>query len=123
MEKTTKRDTFVAIQDYLTENGQTEFADFITHEIALYDKKSAYKSKSVSASKKISMGMTDDVLACLDDKGMTITDICSAVRAYKENYGDVTTQRITSVCNELMKAGKVKREVVGKNPIFTKVEG
>ena len=126
--KITKKQNFEDIMNYLAENGKTEWAEVMAHEIELLDRK-ASKGGSLSAAQKENMVLLEvvkDVLAenegTPDYKGMTIGELLKDERIAKfetANPNGVSSQRLTSIMSPLAKeGGDFVREVIKKVAYF-----
>ena len=105
--KVTKKDNLTAIASYLAENGKTEWADVIKHEIDLLDKK-AEKAKERAATKKATNDdLADLVEAALTDELTTIADITAKI-----DFEGVSPSKVQARLNKL-----VGREVAVKEQI------
>lgn len=101
--KITKRENFEGIKAFLVENGKTEWAEVMAHEIDLLSRK-ASKSATLSPAQKDSMAVTElikDILAgCSDEKGMTVGALLKAepIKAYMRHNGEgVSSQMVTAI--------------------------
>ena len=101
--KITKRENFEGIKAFLIENGKTEWAEVMAHEIDLLSRK-ASKSATLSPAQKDSMAVTElikDILAgCPDEKGMTVGALLKAepIKAYMRHNGEgVSSQMVTAI--------------------------
>lgn len=123
--KITKKQNFEGIMNYLAENGKTEWAEVMAHEIELLDRK-ASKGGSLSASQKENIDLLEivkDVLAeCAEPQGMTIGELLKDERIAKfetVNPNGVSSQRLTSIMSPLAKeGGDFVREVIKKVAYF-----
>ena len=130
--KITKRESFTNIMEYLTENGKTEWASVIAHEIELLDKKSS-KSASATPAQKDSaliMSIVRDILTeCTDEKGMAAGEILIDSRiACFTTYDNkaVSAQKLTNVLTNMLApdekhpnaTNELEREVIKKTAYF-----
>ena len=102
--KVSKRENFEAMIAYFNENGKTEWADVLTHEIELIDKRNA-KAKERAATKRAEGDeLTDAIFAAVTDEFQSIAAIADAV--------DVSAAKVTYRLNALEKAGKIEKGTV-----------
>jgi hypothetical protein len=102
--KITKRENFEGIMKFLADNGKSEWAEVMAHEIELLARKNS-KSANPTPAQKDALAVEDmikDVLAELPegDKGMTVGAILKDERisAYVKADGNgVSSQMITSI--------------------------
>jgi len=104
--KITKRENFENIKAFLIENGKTEWADVMAHEIELLSRKNS-KSASLTPAQKDALAVTElikDALAeCVDEKGMTVGSLLKvdSIKEYKRANGDnVSSQMITAIVSK-----------------------
>ena len=130
--KITKRENFTNIMEFLTENGKTEWASVIAHEIELLDKKSS-KSASATPAQKDSallMAIVKDILTeCADEKGMAAGDIlkdCRIDAFVTHDNKAVSAQKLTNVLTNMLApdekhpnaTNELEREVIKKTAYF-----
>ena len=101
----TKKENFENIKAFLAENGKTEWAEVMAHEIELLNKKTS-KSATLTPAQKDNLAIADilrDILAeCSDEKGMTVGALLKdeRIKAYKcgkNKDTDVSSQKITAI--------------------------
>ena len=101
--KITKREHFEGIMAFLTEQGKTEWADVMAHEIELLSRKSSKSGKETPAQKDAATvaEIVKDILAeCKEEVGMTVGDILKddRIQAYVKADGHkVSSQMITAI--------------------------
>lgn len=112
--KITKRENFENIKAFLIENGKTEWAEVIAHEIDLLARKNS-KSATATPAQKDALAISEiikDILAeCEDKRGMTVGAILKdeRIKSYKRHNGEgVSSQVITAIFT--------KNTVSDKNP-------
>ena len=112
--KITKRENFEGIMNFLAENGKSEWAKVMEHEIELLARKSS-KSATLSPSQKDALAISEivkDILAeCEDKRGMTVGAILKdeRIKSYVRHNGEgVSSQVITAIFT--------KGTVTDKNP-------
>ena len=104
--KITKRENFENIKAFLAENGKTEWAEVMAHEIELLNRKSS-KSATLSPAQKDAIAVGEivrDVLAeCPNEKGMTVGAILKdeRIKSYTKADGNtVSSQMITAILSK-----------------------
>jgi hypothetical protein len=101
--KITKRENFENIKAYLEQNGKTEWAEVMAHEIDLISRKNS-KSAKLTPAQNDAIAIAEiikDILAdCEDKKGMTVTALLKEepIKAYVRYNGEgVSSQVITAI--------------------------
>ena len=104
--KITKRENFENIKAFLEENGKVEWANVMSHEIELLNRKSS-KSATLSPAQKDAIAVGEivrDVLAeCPNEKGMTVGAILKdeRIKAYTKADGNsVSSQMLTAILSK-----------------------
>ena len=103
--KITKRENFENIKAFLAENGKTEWAEVMAHEIELLNRKSS-KSATLSPAQKDAIAVGEivrDVLAECEGKGMTVGAILKDKRIaeyVKADGGSVSSQMLTAILSK-----------------------
>ena len=104
--KITKRENFEGIMNFLAENGKTEWAEVMAHEIELLARKNS-KSATATPAQKDALAIAEivkDILAeCEDTKGMTVGAILKdeRIKSYVRHNGDtVSSQVITAIVSK-----------------------
>ena len=112
----TKREYFVEIANFLTENGKTEWADVVNKEAERLSKTSHSKSKP-TANQEANAALKEGIVAYLTAKGepKRINDIAANV----EGLNDASNQKLNSLLIQLRKEGLVKRVKIKKDSFFT----
>ena len=112
----TKREYFVEIANFLTENGKTEWADVVNKEVERLSKTSHSKSKP-TANQEANAALKEGIVAYLTAKGepKRINDIAANV----EGLNDASNQKLNSLLIQLRKEGLVKRVKIKKDSFFT----
>lgn len=122
----TKRQNFEGIMNFLAENGKSDWAKVMEHEIELLARKSS-KGGALNENQKENMALVEivkDILAELpeDSHGMTIGELLKDERISSfetKNPNGVTSQRLTGVLTPLTaEGGDLVREVVKKVAYF-----
>lgn len=110
----TKKEMFVtiaAVVENSTHAQKQELMEFVQHEIDLLNRRSS--SKSLTPKQKENEGFKAEILSALSavENPLTIGELmenCSAI-------AELTSQRVTAIVSQLVKAGQVVRtEVKGK---------
>ena len=112
----TKREYFVEIANFLTENGKDEWAEVVNKEAERLSKTSHSKSKP-SANQEANAALKEGIVAYLtaEDEPKRINDIAANV----EGLNDASNQKLNSLLIQLRKEGLVKRVKIKKDSFFT----
>ena len=112
----TKREYFVEIANFLTENGKTEWAEVVNKEVERLSKTSHSKSKP-TANQEANAALKEGIVAYLTAEGepKRINDIATNV----EGLNDASNQKLNSLLIQLRKEGLVKRVKIKKDSFFT----
>ena len=112
----TKREYFVEIANFLTENGKDEWAEVVNKEAERLSKTSHSKSKP-TANQEANAALKEGIVAYLTAKGepKRINDIAANV----EGLNDASNQKLNSLLIQLRKEGLVKRVKIKKDSFFT----
>ena len=112
----TKREYFVEIANFLTENGKTEWAEVVNKEVERLSKTSHSKSKP-TANQEANAVLKEGIVAYLTAEGepKRINDIAANV----EGLSDASNQKLNSLLIQLRKEGLVKRVKIKKDSFFT----
>lgn len=112
----TKREYFVEIANFLTENGKTEWADVVSKEVERLSRSSGRSSKP-SANQETNAALKDGIVAYLTaaDEPKRINDIAANV----EGLNDASNQKVNSLLIQLRKEGLVKKVKIKKDSFFT----
>ena len=112
----TKREYFVEIANFLTENGKDEWAEVVNKEAERLSKTSHSKSKP-TANQEANAALKEGIVAYLTAEGepKRINDIAANVEALK----DASNQKLNSLLIQLRKEGLVKRVKIKKDSFFT----
>ena len=99
--KITKRENFEGIMKFLADNGKSEWADVMAHEIELLSRKSS-KSSTPTAAQKDAIMIAEIIKEILfeTNKGMTVGAILKdeRIKAYVRHNGEgVSSQVITAI--------------------------
>lgn len=98
--KITKRENFEGIMKFLADNGKSEWADVMAHEIELLSRKSS-KSSTPTAAQKDSIAVSEiikDILS--ENERMTVGAILKdeRIKAYVRHNGEsVSSQMVTAI--------------------------
>lgn len=112
----TKREYFVEIANFLTENGKTEWAEVVNKEVERLSKTSHSKSKP-TANQEANAALKEGIVAYLTAEGepKRINDIAANV----DGLRDASNQKLNSLLIQLRKEGLVKRVKIKKDSFFT----
>lgn len=112
----TKREYFVEIANFLTENGKNEWAEVVNKEVERLSKTSHSKSKP-TANQEANAALKEGIVAYLTAEGepKRINDIAANV----EGLNDASNQKLNSLLIQLRKEGLVKRVKIKKDSFFT----
>ena len=105
----TKREYFVAIRELVIDNA--DFVNFIDHEIDLLDKKRTSPRKPTKTQLE-NIALSEDIHKALVDADCGVAmkelfEICPSIAG-------LTTQRVTHILTNLIKEGRVEREIIKK---------
>lgn len=110
MEKITKLDNFVAIRDFLTEQGRDDLADVMAHEIELLDHRATKARERAAAKREEVDELTTRIFETLNaDNFMVINDIMNALVA---DYPEITPRKIATRLARLHTNGNIVKEYV-----------
>ena len=112
----TKREYFVEIANFLTENGKDEWAEVVNKEVERLSKTSRSKGKP-TANQEANAALKEGIIAYLTAEGepKRINDIAANV----EGLSDASNQKLNSLLIQLRKEGLVKRVKIKKDSFFT----
>lgn len=112
----TKREYFVEIANFLTENGKDEWAEVVNKEAERLSKTSHSKSKP-TANQEANATLKEGIVAYLTAEGepKRINDIAANV----EGLSDASNQKLNSLLIQLRKEGLVRRVKIKKDSFFT----
>ena len=112
----TKREYFVEIANFLTENGKDEWAEVVNKEAERLSKTSHSKSKP-TANQEANAALKEGIVAYLTAEGepKRINDIAANV----DGLSDASNQKLNSLLIQLRKEGLVKRVKIKKDSFFT----
>ena len=112
----TKREYFVEIANFLTENGKTEWAEVVNKEAERLSKTSHSKGKP-TANQEANVALKEGIVAYLTAEGepKRINNIAANV----DGLSDASNQKLNSLLIQLRKEGLVKRVKIKKDSFFT----
>ena len=112
----TKREYFVEIANFLTENGKDEWAEVVNKEVERLSKTSHSKSKP-TANQEANAALKEGIVEYLTAEGepKRINDIAANV----EGLNDASNQKLNSLLIQLRKEGLVKRVKIKRDSFFT----
>lgn len=109
----TKKENFVAIKGILNEIGNTDFDEFIDHEVELLGRKRAGTSKPTK--RQVENGALKERIAdVLTEEGQTVTQILGEL-----GQEDLTNQRVSALLRQMVGDGKATKEMVKGKALFT----
>ena len=108
--KITKKEMFTKIREAVVDNA--DMVEFIDHEIALLDKKSA--SKKPTKTQEANEGLKTVILSVLTADGKTASEVLAA----SNEFAGLSNQKISSLLNALVKDGKVVKETDNRKSVF-----
>ena len=110
----TKREMFTEIRNIVADN--EEMVAFIDHEIELLERKSN-STKKPTKTQIENDGFKAEIVAYLTevDAPKTIKELQAGI----PSIGGLTTQRITHMLTDLVKAGTLTKEYVKKTPYYS----
>lgn len=108
--KITKKEMFTKIREAVVDNA--DMVEFIDHEIALLDKKSA--SKKPTKTQEANEGLKTVILSVLTADGKTASEVLAA----SDEFAGLSNQKISSLLNALVKDGKVVKETDNRKSVF-----
>ena len=112
----TKREYFVEIANFLTENGKNEWTEVVNKEVERLSKTSPSKGKP-TANQEANAALKEGIVAYLTAEGepKRINDIAANV----EGLNDASNQKLNSLLIQLRKEGLVKRVKIKRDSFFT----
>lgn len=112
----TKREYFVEIANFLTENGKTEWAEVVNKEVERLSRSSG-RSNKLSANQEANAALKEGIVAYLttENEPKRINDIAANV----EGLSDASNQKLNSLLIQLRKEGLVKRVKIKKDSFFS----
>ena len=110
--KVTKREVINAMLADENIKANQMFVDYLEHEIELLDKKAA--NRKPTKTQKENAELADVVLAVLTDEGATVSEI----QTKDATLGSLSNQKVASLLNGLVKAGKVDKISEGKKSLY-----
>lgn len=118
----TKKEVFTAIEAYLRENGKTDWADKMAHEIELLTKKSGSGSAKKNEEHEEFFEVIRDILAeCPNVLGMQCGAIAKDERAATFAWKDekeTTPQRVSAMLKKMVDKGDVVKTTDKKVTYF-----
>ena len=116
--KLTKADKFEMLRKIPAVAADPMLVEFIDHEIELLAGRSSANRK-LTPQQEANLKIKDAVIALMEPNARyTITDLCKALPA---SFGEVSNQRMTSLLSQLLKDGKVERELEKGRAYFKRV--
>lgn len=121
MKKMTKKEMFTALLNVQGVKGNSQFENFINHELELLAKKSsASGERKPTANQKANEGFKVAIVEGMESNRLyTVTEIIKSVPAVAE----LSNQRVSALLRQLIESGKVKRVEEKRKAYFQKLEG
>lgn len=114
MKKTTKLEHFIAMRDYFVEAELTEWAEVMSHEIELLEKKKG-ENRKPTATQVANASLGEAILeAMTDGQAYTITEMIKSF----ECCADLSTQKVSPVVNKLVEEGKLAKFSEKRRTLF-----
>ena len=114
VKKTTKKENFTAIKEFLVANGKEELAKVMEHELELLAKKNSGEKKPTEnqlANEKIK----ETILQVLQNGRMTVSEMQKA----NEELAPLSTSKISALVKQLKESGVVVREENKRKAYFS----
>ena len=108
--KITKKEMFTKIREAVVDNA--DMVEFIDHEIALLDKKSA--SKKPTKTQEANEGLKTVILSVLTADGKTASEVLAA----SDEFAGLSNQKITALLRQLVLDGSVTKITDSKKTLF-----
>ena len=109
----TKKETFATIKGILNEMGNTDFDEFIDHEVDLLSRKRSASSKPTKRQVE-NEALKGRIAEILGDEGMTVTEILNGL-----DEDGLTNQRVSALMRQMVADGKAIKEMVKGKAMFT----
>ena len=106
----TKREKFEVIANLADVKANAELSEFIANEIALLEKKSAYKSSKPTKRQAENEILKGRIAEILTDEGQTVTEILAQLED-----ASLTNQRVSALLRQM----EVHKEVVKGKSLFS----
>lgn len=106
----TKREKFEVIANLADVKANAELSEFIANEIALLDKKSAYKSSKPTKRQAENEVIKERITGVLTDEGQTVTEILAQL-----DTEGLTNQRVSALLRQM----NVHKEIVKGKSLFS----
>ena len=112
--KITKKEVINAMLANEVIRSNSEWVDYLKNELALLDKKSAYRQEKAAEKQIANAELKASVIASLSDKGQTVTEIHSN----GSFPADTSPQRITYILTQLVKDGIVEKNIEKRKSFY-----
>lgn len=106
----TKREKFEVIANLADVKANAELSEFIANEIALLEKKSAYKSSKPTKRQAENEVIKERIAGVLTDEGQTVTEILAQL-----DVEGLTNQRVSALLRQM----NVHKEIVKGKSLFS----
>ena len=112
----TKREKFEVIANLADVKANAELSEFIANEIALLDKKSAYKSSKPTKRQTENEVIKQCIKEVLTDEGQTVTEILAQLNTLEQfGVAGLTNQRVSALLRQM----DVHKEIVKGKSLFS----
>ena len=112
--KTTKREHFSNIKDFLEANGKTEWVEVMAHEIELLDRKSSTGNPVKTAEQNEVIEKIKDVLFENVGNPMRVSEMLKY-----PTLADYTSQKLSAMLSKMVESGDVTKTVDKKVTYFS----
>lgn len=117
MTKTTKLDNFIAIRNFLVEQSKEDWADVMTHEIELLEKRKSTDRKPTKA-QEANAELGDVICEQMSENVQyTVSDMIKTLPCCE----GFSTQKVSPIVNKLAEAGKLTKVEEKRRSYFIKV--
>lgn len=106
----TKKEKFEVIANLADVKANAELSEFIANEIALLEKKSAYKSSKPTKRQAENEVIKERIASVLTDEGQTVTEILAQL-----NVEGLTNQRVSALLRQM----NVHKEIIKGKSLFS----
>ena len=117
MTKTTKLDNFVAIKNFLAEQGKSDWVDVMTHEIELLEKRKTADRKPTKA-QEANAELGEAIIEQMSENVQyTVSDMIKTLPCCE----GFSTQKVSPIVNKLAEVGKLNKVEEKRRSYFAKV--
>ena len=117
--KITKRENFENIKAFLAENGKTEWAEVMAHEIELLDRKKSQGNAKANEKMESAVELVYNALANVG-KAVAVSELIaeSNLDELANESGVVSTQKVSALLKKLVDSGRVEKYTDKKKTYF-----